>query len=74
MKTIHEELKELAAIMDATTDENDTRYQEKFLYIKVNYTTKEDVEVIADFIQNRYDALGEKLEDFKKQLDIFENK
>ena len=72
MKTIHEELKELAAIMDATTDENDTRYQEKFLYIKVNYTTKEDVEVIADFIQNRYDALGEKLEDFKKQLDMFE--
>ena len=74
MKTIHEELNELAAIMDATTDENDTRYQEKFLYIKANYLTKEDVEVIADFIQNRYDALGEKLEDFKKQLDIFENK
>ena len=74
MKTIHEELKELAAIMDATTDENDTRYQEKFLYIKVNYTTKEDVEVIADFIQNRYDALGEKVEDFKKQLNMLEYK
>ena len=74
MKTIHEELKELAAIMDATTDENDTRYQEKFLYIKEHYTTDEDAEAIADFILRRYDALGEKVEDFKKQLDIFENK
>ena len=27
MKTIHDELEELGAIMDATTDENDTRYQ-----------------------------------------------
>ena len=36
MKTVHDELEELAAIMDATTDENDTRYQEKFLYIKAN--------------------------------------
>ena len=61
MKTIHEELKELGAIMDATTDEDDTRYREKFLHIKANYTTEEDVEVIADFIQNRYDALGKKL-------------
>ena len=74
MKTIHEELKELAAIMDATTDEDDTRYQEKFLHIKANYTTEEDVEVIADFIQNRYDALGEKVEDFKKQLNMLEYK
>ena len=72
MKTIHEELKELGAIMDATTDEDDTRYKEKFLYIKANYTTEEDVEVIADFIQNRYDALGKKVEEFKKQLDMFE--
>ena len=74
MKTIHEELKELAAIMDATTDENDTRYQEKFLYIKANYTTKEDAATVVDFILRRYDALGEKVEEFKKQLDIFENK
>ena len=74
MKTVHEELKELAAIMDATTDEDDTRYQEKFLHIKANYTTEEDVEVIADFIQNRYDALGEKVEDFKKQLNMLEYK
>lgn len=74
MKTIQEELNELAAIMDATTDENDTRYQEKFLYIKANYITEEDVNAIAYFILHRYDVLGEKVEDFKKQLDIFENK
>ena len=74
MKTIHEELKELAAIMDATTDENDTRYQEKFLYIKANYTTEEDANAIADFILHRYDALGEKVEDFKKQLNMLEYK
>ena len=74
MKTIHDELEELGAIMNATTDENDTRYQEKFLYIKANYITEEDVNAIADFILHRYDALGEKVEDFKKQLDIFENK
>ena len=74
MKTIHEELKELAAIMDATTDENDTRYQEKFLYIKAHYTTEEDAEAIADFILRRYDALGEKVEEFKKQLNMLEYK
>lgn len=72
MKIIQEELNELAAIMDATTDENDTRYQEKFLYIKEHYTTDEDAEVIADFILRRYDVLGEKVEEFKKQLDMFE--
>ena len=74
MKTIHEELKELAAIMDATTDENDTRYQEKFLYIKANYITEEDANAIADFILHRYDALGKKVEDFKKQLNMLEYK
>ena len=74
MKTIHEELKELGAIMDATTDENDTRDQEKFLYIKAHYTTEEDAEAIADFILRRYDALGEKVEEFKKQLNMLEYK
>ena len=74
MKTIQEELNELAAIMNATTDENDTRYQEKFLYIKANYTSEEDANTIADFILRRYDALGEKLENFKKQLNMLENK
>ncbi|MBR5148198.1 MAG: hypothetical protein IKV15_03250 [Bacteroidaceae bacterium] len=72
MKTIHDELEELGTIMDATTEENDTRYQEKFLYIKANYSTKEDAEVIADFILRRNDALGEKVEEFKKQLDMLE--
>ena len=72
MKTIHDELEELGTIMDATTEENDTRYQEKFLYIKANYFTKEDAEVIADFILRRNDALGEKVEEFKKQLDMLE--
>ena len=70
MKTIHDELEELGAIMDATTEEDDTRYQEKFLYIKTHYPTKEDAEAIADFILRRYDALGEKVEGFKKQLDM----
>ena len=74
MKTIQEELNELSAIMDATTDENDTLYQEKFLYIKANYTTEEEANIIADFILRRYDALGEKVEDFKKQLDMFDSK
>lgn len=72
MKTVHDELEELGAIMNATTDENDTRYQEKFLYIKANYTTEEDANAIADFILRRYDALGEKVEEFKQQLDMFE--
>ena len=74
MKTVHDELEELGAIMNATTDENDTRYQEKFLYIKANYTTEEDANAIADFILRRYDVLGEKLEKFKKQLNVLENK
>ena len=74
MKTVHDELEELGAIMNATTDENDTRYQEKFLYIKANYTTEEDANAIADFILRRYDVLGEKLENFKKQLNVLENK
>ena len=74
MKTVHDELEELSAIMDATTDENDTRYQEKFLYIKAHYTTEEDAEAIADFILHRYDALGEKVEEFKKQLNMLEYK
>ena len=72
MKTVQEELKELETIMDATTDENDTRYQQKLLYIKEHYTTDEDAEAIADFILRRYDALGEKVEEFKQQLDMFE--
>ena len=72
MKTVQEELKELETIMDATTDENDTRYQQKLLYIKEHYTTDEDAKAIADFILRRYDALGEKVEEFKQQLDMFE--
>ena len=74
MKTVHDELEELGAIMNATTDENDTRYQQKLLYIKEHYTTEEDANAIADFILRRYDALGEKLENFKKQLNVLENK
>ncbi|MBO7267573.1 MAG: DUF5053 domain-containing protein, partial [Bacteroidaceae bacterium] len=72
MKTLQEELKELGAIMNATTDENDTRYQEKFLYIKENYTTSEDAEAIADFMLSRFDSLNNKVEEFKKQLSIQE--
>ena len=72
MKTVHDELEELGAIMNATTDENDTRYQEKFLYIKANYNTEEEANAIADFILRRYDALGEKVDEFKQQLDMFE--
>ena len=68
MKTLHDELKELAAIMDSTTDESDTRYQEKFLYIKANYSTHEDADVIADFIISRYDALADKVKEFETQL------
>ena len=58
--------------MNATTDENDTRYQEKFLYIKENYTTSEDAEAIADFMLSRFDSLNNKVEEFKKQLSIQE--
>lgn len=72
MKTLQEELKELGAIMNATTDENDTRYQEKFLYIKEIYTTSEDAEAIADFMLSRFDSLNNKVEEFKKQLSIQE--
>lgn len=72
MKTLQEELKELGAIMNATTDENDTRYKEKFLYIKENYTTSEDAEAIADFMLSRFDSLNNKVEEFKKQLSIQE--
>ncbi len=72
MKTLQEELKELGAIMNATTDENDTRYQEKFLYIKENYTTSEDAEAIADFMLSRFNTLNNKVEEFKKQLSIQE--
>lgn len=72
MKTLQEELKELGAIMNATTDENDTQYQEKFLYIKEHYTTPKDAEAIADFMLNRFDSLNNKVEEFKKQLSIQE--
>ena len=72
MKTIQEELKELAAFMDATTNESDTRYQDKFLYIKGHYSTDEDAAIIADFIRCRYDALGGKIEEFEKQLNMLE--
>ena len=58
--------------MNATTDETDTRYQEKFLYIKENYTTSEDAEAIADFMLSRFDSLNNKVEEFKKQLSIQE--
>ena len=72
MKTLQEELKELGAIMNATTDENDTLYQEKFLYIKEHYTSPEDAEAIADFMLGRFDSLNNKVEEFKKQLSIQE--
>ena len=72
MKTLQEELKELAVIMDATTDENDIRYQEKFAYIKEHYTTPEDASIIADFMMSRFDALNTEVEEFKTQLSIQE--
>lgn len=72
MKSLKDELKELSAIMDNTTDENDTRYQEKFLYIKEHYNSEEDALAIANFMIHRFDTLNEKIEDFKKQLSIQE--
>ena len=72
MKTLKEELAELNAIMDSTADENDVRYQEKFLSIKERFSTPEDAETISDFILHRYDNLHGKVEDFKKQLSIQE--
>lgn len=72
MKTIQEELRELQAIMNATTEESDTRYQEKFMYIKEHYTTPEDADAIADFMLSRFDSLSDEVEEFKKQLSIQE--
>lgn len=72
MKTIQEELKELSAIMDTTTNESDTRYQDKFLYIRGHYPTDEDAAIIVDFIRSCYETLGKKVEKFEKQLNMLD--
>lgn len=72
MKTIQDELKELAAILHSNHDGKEEEYQRKFLSIQERYTSKEDSEAIGNFILNGYKELSSEATEIDSMLSLQE--
>ena len=72
MSNISKELKELAAIMNSTSENKEKEYQDKFNDIQTRFTSEADKEAIADFILGSYKEIGTELSDIDKCLTIQE--
>lgn len=72
MADIKKELKELHSIMNSSSKDKESKYQEKFNFIQENFTTPEDKEVIADFILQGYNEIGHELKEIDRCLTIQE--
>lgn len=72
MKTINDELKELAAILNSDSANKEEEYQNKFRYIQEHYTTEADAEAISDYLLNGYRALGDEAEELMREMTLQE--
>ena len=70
MKTLKDELKELQILHNNPTPENEMLYQKKFIEIKNKFSSKEDANIIADFILNGYKQIDEGLKEIEKEISI----
>lgn len=70
MKTLKDELKELQILLYNPTPENEMLYQKKFIEIKNKFSSKEDANIIADFILNGYKQIDEGLKEIEKEISI----
>ena len=70
MKTLKDELKELQILLNNPTPENEMLYQKKFIEIKNKFSSKEDANIIADFILNGYKQIDEGLKEIEKEISI----
>lgn len=72
MSSINQELKELTAIMNSTSENKEIEYQDKFNDIQNRFTSEADKEAIADFILNGFKEIGTELSDIDRYLTIQE--
>ena len=70
MKTLKDELKELQILLNNPTPENEMLYQKKLIEIKNKFSSKEDANIIADFILNGYKQIDEGLKEIEKEISI----
>ena len=70
MKTLKDELKELQILLNNPTPENEMLYQKKVIEIKNKFSSKEDANIIADFILNGYKQIDEGLKEIEKEISI----
>lgn len=66
MKTLKDELKELQILLNNPTPENEMLYQRKFIEIKDKFSSKEDANMIADFVLNGYKQINEGLAEIEE--------
>ena len=71
MKTLKDELKELQILLNNPTPENEMLYQKKFIEIKNKFSSKEDANIIADFILNGYKQIDEGLKEIEKARNMY---
>lgn len=72
MSSINQELKELTAIMNSTSENKEKEYQDKFNNIQNRFTSEADKEAIADYILNGYNEIGIELSSIDRCLTIQE--
>lgn len=72
MSSINQELKELTAIMNSTSENKEKEYQDKFNDIQNRFTSEADKEAIADFILNGFKEISTELSDIDRYLTIQE--
>lgn len=72
MSSINQELKELTAIMNSTSENKEKEYQDKFNDIQNRFTSEADKEAIADFILNGFKEISTELSDIDRCLTIQE--
>lgn len=70
MKTLKDELKELQALLDNPTEENEALFQNRVFEIKQKYPSKEEANVIGDFILKCYADINNSLNEIEKEISV----
>ena len=70
MEKLKDELKKLQELLNNPTPENEAMYQNKFIEIKNKFTSKEDANIIADFILNGYREVNEELKEIEHEISV----
>ena len=70
MENLKDELKKLQELLNNPTPENEALYQSKFIEIKNRFASKEDANIIADFILNGYKEVNEELKEIEHEISV----